>query len=480
MRIIHVGLNLLKGRNKPWRLRWKPRNSEKPKTEWHLSKSDALGRKKEIEEFENGNRDLAVDFDYQEIRENQFKLKQTDNYRAKDKSITFAVDWFLENYQGGDEIHEIKFYYKEYQKIKAKIVSKHSIASDEQMIGTKGKEAFVNLHGKIKPTEITRKFLQNYLDSNGSIFHREKALRAFFNWMSGESKYHNDNPCLRKNPIKGVNSGKSKRNYKRAIASNQEVCDLLRLANTKEFNFSAARWAFMFFTGMRPNECERFWDPKLKLGWKSIALDHKEPFIIIDQRVIRKKGLPSRQIKIRKGFLEMLREFKKEGEVKYPMEVKNWKRVHSSMRKKIFSNRLKISTKMDEAKDIARHTFVSNLYLYSDSMAMVTAESGDNEQTIRNHYLNPLVSPKDAKNFFEKISVNSLNEKVKINHDEESSPLDNIVEKCGKEILSDPEFVKSYTGGKILFNPEKLSHEQKFQALQKYRNDLMHSRKNSF
>ena len=477
MQDVHIGLIELKGRKKPWRLRWKPRNAKKRKCEFHFTKADANKRRREIEEFENGNRDLSKKIDYQEIREIKLKLKQTENSKAKGKSMSFAIDWFLENYQGGDELLELKIYYSEYRKIKFRKASIYSISNDDQMIGLKGKDAFVRLYGDKKPTDFNRKFLQAYIDSKSSIFHREKALRAFFTWMCGKSKlYHNDHPCLDKNPMEGVSAGKAKEDFTRAVATNQEICDLLRLANTKEYNFSAAKWAFMFFTGMRPKECERFWDPKNKIGWNAIALNHKEPTIIIDRRVIRKKGPPTRQIIIRKGFMEMLKAFKKGGEKKYPMNVKNWKRVHSALRKEIWGGRLKISTKLDEAKDIARHTFVSNLYLYSDSMALTSGETGDTESTIRQHYLNPLMSLNDSKNFFEEIGINALNEKIKIRNNEDLSPLGRLIEIHGESILNDQRFLTAWTGQKMVLGIDhNIPREERIQMLEEMRQKKIRS-----
>ena len=81
MRIIHVGLCKLKERKNPWRLRWKPRNSKKYTTEFYPTKQKATQRKFEIEEFENGNRDLAKTIDYQEIREIKLKLSQTEKIK---------------------------------------------------------------------------------------------------------------------------------------------------------------------------------------------------------------------------------------------------------------------------------------------------------------------------------------------------------------------------------------------------------------
>lgn len=469
MRNVHVGLCKLKNRKNPWRLRWKPRNAKNYITEFCPTKAKATQRKEEIEEFENGNSDLAKRIDYQEIREIQLKLGQTENDKARGKSISFAVDFFLENYQGGDELLETKEYYKQYKKIKLPLVSVYAIRDDEQFIGLGGKKSFINLYGHMKPTEFTRKFIQEYLDSNTSKFHRKKALGTFFKWLCGESKYHNDNPCLRKNPMKGVlvefNS-----DFSRNIATNQEICDLLRLANSKEYNFSAGRWAFLFFTGMRPYEADRFWDPKLKLGWKSINLIDKQPYIYIDKRVIQKKGLPVRKINIRKGFLDMLRAFKAGGEERYPMRVKNWRRIYSELRKKVFGKRLTISGERDDAKDIARHTFASNLYQYEKNIAQVSAETGDTEKTLNQHYINPLISEADAKKFFEDIDARSLEKDLKIRLDDNGDPLDNVP----YEILTDPDFIRAYSGGKFLYDPSKLTAEQTIEALKGLRNELLH------
>ncbi|MDA8806003.1 hypothetical protein N9N55_02145 [Opitutales bacterium] len=452
MQDVHIGLIELKGRKKPWRLRWKPRNAKKRKCEFHFTKADANKRRREIEEFENGNRDLSKKIDYQEIREIKLKLKQTENSKAKGKSMSFAIDWFLENYQGGDEIHPIKFYFKKYEKIRASAkgtlaLSLHQLKSDKQMIGFNGSKSFVNSFGDIKPTELTTKLIQDYLDSNSSPYHRGKAVCAFIRWMLGESEYYNDNPCLRISPIKGLQLESINRNQLREIATNQEVCDLLHLAHSKEYNYSAARWAFMFFTGVRPSECERFWNPKFKLGWKNIDLESDTPHVIIPSEIIRKKGRSFRRIFIRPGFLTMLKTFKAKGEKVYPFaNVRNWKRVYSAIRKEIWGDRLTISTSKDEAKDITRHTFITNLYRYSDSIVDVNFESGTKESTLFNHYINPLVGKDSAKDFFHSINENVLIKKV---HSDtlkiDKSVIEELIERHGLEI--DQEKEVPYIGG---------------------------------
>ena len=338
--IVKVGLNRIKGKKSQWRLRWKPRNGDKYITEFKGTKAEALRRKAEIEDFENGNSDLSKDLGFEEIRNIKLSLSQTDNPTAQGKSIAFAVKWFLKNYQGDEEIQTLKYYYRQYYQIKSKAtgalkVSTGQLKSEEYLIGPKGKASFVNLFGEMKPTETSRKEIQEYLDGNSSGWHRGKALKAFFRWMMGKSAFHNESPCLRINPLDGVNFPPKTQNHDRAIATNQEVCDLLRLANTEEFNYSSARWAFMFFTGMRPSECQRFWDPKNKLGWDQINLSDKQPYLYIDYSVIRKPGRAARKIMIREGFLQLLKEFKAKGEKKYPLaNIKDWKRVHAKLRKK--------------------------------------------------------------------------------------------------------------------------------------------------
>ncbi len=414
MRQVRASICKFEKRKSPYRVRWKPSNAKNYKTEWKGTKKEANQRKQEIEEYENGNRDLSKELDFQEIREAQIKLKHTLNERAKGKSISYAVDWFLENFQGGDEILELKSYFKEYIKLKSRIVSKHTIDSDQQLIGTKGKDGFINLFGNKKPTECTREFLQKYLDEKGSKFHRGKSLKAFFRWLCGESKYHNDTPCLRKDPTKGLYLAQVNKDQVKAVATNQEICDLLYLSNSKKYNYSAAFWAFMFFTGLRPSECIRFWASK-KCGWNQIHLDDQEPYIYIPADIIRKRGIGSRKIMIRKGFMNILKAFRDEGESKYPLKkVRNWKRVHSLVRKEIWGKRLTISSAKDEVKDITRHTFVTNLHLYADSISVLTNESGTSDKTLREHYINSKVFKRDSEYFFENIDISNFKQKVSI------------------------------------------------------------------
>jgi integrase len=446
MRQVRASICKFKNRKSPYRVRWKPRISDKYVTQWFSNRTQAEAFKKQTEIYENGFSDLSENANLQEIRESQLLLKQTDNNCAKGKSVQFAVSWFIKNYQGDEDLHPIKHYYRVYEKIRASAkgkqkLSKYQLNSDKQLVGFNGTKSFVNTFGNLKPTEITREQIQDYLDSNSSHFHRGKAVTCFINWMLGESKYFNPNPCLRINPMKGVDIEPANKNVRREIATNQEVCDLLRIAHSKEYNFSAARWAFMFFTGIRPSECERFWNPKNKLGWRQINIESDDPYIYLPLGLIRKEGLPTRKIPIRAGFLKMLKEFKKEGEKVYPLSnVKNWKRVYSSVRKKVWGKRLTISSNKDEVKDIARHTFISNLHLYAGTIAQVTAESGTKESTLLNHYINPSLSEKDTKYFFEEIDTSAFVEKIQITKSPSSSQfseLEKIFSRHGLEIRVD-------------------------------------------
>jgi integrase len=446
MKRVKVSICKIKKRKSPYRIRWKSRKSDKYKTQWFSNRAEADEFRKEIEHYENGFSDVSENTDLQEIRESQLQLKQTDNKCANGKSIEFAVNWFIKNYQGDEDIHSIEHYYREYEKVRVSAkgslkLSKSQISSDKQLVGFNGAKSFVNTLGHLKPTEITREQIQDYLDSNSSHFHRGKAVTCFINWMLGESKYFNPNPCLRIDPMKGVQVEPINKNVKREIATNQEVCDLLFLTNSKEYNFSAGRWAFMFFTGMRPSECERFWNPKNKLGWKQINIESDSPYIYLPLGLIRKEGLPTRKIPIRAGFLKMLREFKKGGEKKYPLSnVKNWKRVYASARKKIWGERLAISSKKDEAKDIARHTFITNLHLYAGTIAQVTTESGTKESTLLNHYINPSLSENDTKYFFEEINDSVFIDKIQVTKPKVSSKykeLERIFSRHGLDIEID-------------------------------------------
>ena len=446
MKRVKVSICKIKKRKSPYRVRWKSRKSDRYKTQWFSNRTEADEFRKEIEHYENGFSDVSENTDLQEIRESQLLLKQTDNERANGKSIEFAVSWFIKNYQGDEEIHPLKVYYKKYQEVRVSAngrlaLSLNQLKSDKQLIGFNGSKSFVNIFGDLKPTELTRELIQNYLDSNSSPYHRGKAVCAFIRWMLGESEYFNDNPCLRINPLQGLQLVSVNRNHLREIATNQEVCDLLHLTHSEDYNYSAARWAFMFFTGVRPSECERFWNPKFKLGWNNIDLDSDKPCVIIPSEIIKKKGLSFRRIFIRSGFLKMLKEFKSKGEKVYPLrKVNNWKRVYSSARKEIWGKRLTISTNKDEAKDITRHTFITNLYRYSGSIVDVTLESGTKESTLFNHYINPLVGKDTAKDFFNLIDDRSLLNKTNTATPKiHKSVVEELIERHGLEIDEDQE-----------------------------------------
>jgi hypothetical protein len=226
----------------------------------------------------------------------------------------------------------------------------------------------------------------------------------------------------------------------------------------------------MFFTGMRPSECERFWNPKNKIGWNKINIESEDPYIYLPLGLIRKEGKPTRKIPIRNGFLKMLREFKKCGEKKYPLSsVKNWKRVYSAVRKKVWGKRLTISSNLDESKDIARHTFISNLHLYAGTIAQVTAESGTKESTLLNHYINPSLSEKDTNYFFESIDTIALNEKVSIKTRNNTSPLKRIIEIHGEGIIDHPNFIKAWIRDVEIDGLKNLSSKERIDLLQKWR-----------
>ena len=173
MRQVRASICKFEGRKSPYRVRWKPSNAKNYKTEWKGTKKEANQRKQEIEEYENGNRDLSKELDFQEIREAQIKLKHTLNERAKGKSISYAVDWFLENFQGGDEILELKSYFKEYIKLKSRIVSKHTIDSDQQLIGTKE-----------KMVSLTFLEIKNQRNALGS-FYKNILMKKALNFIAG-------------------------------------------------------------------------------------------------------------------------------------------------------------------------------------------------------------------------------------------------------------------------------------------------------
>ena len=118
MRKVRASICKLNKRKSPWRVRWKSRKSENHETQWFSNKADAEAYRKQIELFENGYSDVSENTDLQEIRETQLLLKQTENECAKEKSIQFAVDWFIKNYQGDEDIHSIEHYYREYEKVR--------------------------------------------------------------------------------------------------------------------------------------------------------------------------------------------------------------------------------------------------------------------------------------------------------------------------------------------------------------------------
>ena len=128
MRQVRASICKFDNRKSPYRVRWKPRISDKYVTQWFSSRAQAEAFKKQTEVYENGFSDLSENANLQEIRESQLLLKQTNNECAKGKSIQFAVNWFIKNYQGDENIHPIKHYYREYEKIRASAKGKQKLS----------------------------------------------------------------------------------------------------------------------------------------------------------------------------------------------------------------------------------------------------------------------------------------------------------------------------------------------------------------
>ena len=215
---------------------------------------------------------------------------------------------------------------------------------------------------------------------------------------------------------------------------------------------------------MRPSECERFWNPKNKLGWNQINIEGEDPYIYLPLGLIRKEGLPTRKIPIRAGFLKMLKEFKREVRKISLSDVKNWKRVYASARK-IWGKRLTISSKKDEAKDIARHTFISNLHLYAGKSPKQLRKAGPKSLPTQPLH-QPSLSEKDTKYFFESIDTSALTEQINIQSKKESSPLGKIIKMYGQGVLDDPKFLKAWMGGKMMKEVGQVSTTERIKMLQ--------------
>ena len=62
----------------------------------------------------------------------------------------------------------------------------------------------------------------------------------------------------------------------------------------------------------------------------------------------------------------------------------------------------------NSTKSITRHTFASNLFKYDGNIAQVSSETGDDEKTLKRHYIKASVTPAEAKEFFEEITLEAF------------------------------------------------------------------------
>lgn len=301
---------------------------------------------------------------------------ETTDLPGRGKSLEFAVEWFLKNFQGEDFSKPLNEYVDLYLNLKKGTVE------DKTMVGLNTYfPAFVSDFGHMKPAEIKASALIDHLRAHPSRHYRDKALRPFFNWLTGKAaKKATDlacleNPPLQVDPMSFVPREKYKKQHPTEVLTLSEVLSVLTEAQ-KEKPGVLAWIVWLMFTGMRPeSEARPFWavpDPKSSTvlpeqGWHKVDLERWQVLVTDD---LEKTGAVNRDITIQPALREWI-----------PFLQANRPTFSRRAMRRIFEKA--IPGKM--AQDILRHTFISfALKILKESD--VCYEAATSSKMIKKHY----------------------------------------------------------------------------------------------
>lgn len=300
----------------------------------------------------------------------------TTELPGRGKSVEFAVEWFLRHYQGEDTSKPIHEYAEVYLGLKKDSVEAKTLLGLNTYI-----PPFIAEFGHLKPQQISASTLLAYLKSNTSRHYRDKALRPFFHWLTGQApKKANglaclENPPLEVDPMGFVPREKYKKKHPTEVLTLVEILRVLEEARKEEPGVLS--WIiWLMFTGMRPeSEALPFWavaDPEQpsqppEHGWSKIDLERWQIMVTDD---LEKTGTVVRDITIQPCLREWIPYLQKH-------------RPYYSRRalRRVFDNAIP----KKRTQDILRHTYISNaLKIMKESD--VCYEAATSSKMIKKHY----------------------------------------------------------------------------------------------
>lgn len=310
------------------------------------------------------------------------KLRRTSNPDAQGKDLLTIVDWFIKHYR--DTRHELYLdeYVEDFINRKKK---RRSVKTIQEILYYLN--AFKEVFGSRKPSEIEWKELDRYLAVNNHVFHRYKVLNHFFGWLANEAKDISklENPPISINPLSHIERPKQKR-------SRPEICTVPEVKNLikKAIEKNCAPWfVWGFFTGMRPEaEMKQFWKNS-EYGWKFVDLVDRK---IIVSEEIEKTGKRTREIKIQDNLMAWIKFFASHPK-DFPMLPTNLKRKFRAVKQEILLD------KKAKENDIMRHTFISNLSKI-EPIGEVCYQCATSLSMIRRHYKVLITDNKRVEEFF--------------------------------------------------------------------------------
>jgi hypothetical protein len=284
---------------------------------------------------------------------------------GRGKSLEFVVEWFLRNYK---ENHSLTFqeYGEDYLRRKAMRLEDKSMDELNNYL-----KNFLAKFGSLKPDEVTIDMLEAYLASHSSRYHRDKALRPFFAWLTGTAKAKIArllNPPIERNTFDYIERVEYRKKRPIEILKPNEVLAVLKEAQIHGLDI-LMWYVWGLFTGSRPEaEARPFWS-HADHGWKKIELDRG---IVAVTEDIEKTGTRSRDVLIQPN----LRTWLDWMQAKQVIPRYSRRFIRASFSKAVSGK---------NTQDILRHTFIS-FALKRLSESEVCYQAATSPRMIRLHY----------------------------------------------------------------------------------------------
>lgn len=313
--------------------------------------------------------------------------------RLDGKSLTKAIEYFLDTYKEPDTSKKLLEAFNEFYKFK-----KDTEKRDKRTLGTIKSRvgAFAKSHLSKLVSHVTAQDLQGYCSVGGAMNQRGRRneLRGFFNWCI-KRKYRHDNPALE---VETVKAGPT---VIKAL-SNAEVKTLLKLADayTAEQKSRANNGglipyiALATFAGLRPQELEG-------ITWSHIDLKNRT--IVMDADIAKTGS--RRVVEISKNLVAWLKPFKADDRPIF------WTRLHEHFDRVKEAAKFRPMAKLGQdipkdkkewkpwVPDYMRHTAISNHIAEHRNENETALWAGNSPEVIREHY-KALVTPQAAKEFW--------------------------------------------------------------------------------